>query len=257
MGFVQVCPENEQAAWCGELLPGSPSAPMSLPEGFPPVAKSKVPLPGYQRGAGGENSGLCTGPPVLGREVQPTYPRPTMPFGGEHPRVEGSDGALCLLPWWHHLRWCSPTGRILEGPAWGNHSWECSPSLPNFPIEGPTAEETAPVGGSLEEPSTPQTLFEEQTTRVEASPIWFPGWRKVLHPSRLITTTGQAPPVSHESRWRPHNQSSGRKKAQCWRVEDCQQAEKTRKESALSPEPMEAIQKVALPPQVPKKWLLA
>ena len=45
-----------------------------------------------------KNSGLCMGPPVLGGEVQPTYPRPTMPFGGEHPGVECSDGALPLLP---------------------------------------------------------------------------------------------------------------------------------------------------------------
>ena len=28
----------------------------------------------------------------------PTYPGPMMSFGGEHPGVEGCDGALCLLP---------------------------------------------------------------------------------------------------------------------------------------------------------------
>ena len=71
---------------------------MSLPEGFPPSAKSPVPLLGHQRGAIGENSGLCAGPPVLGGEVQPAYPRPTMPFGREHPGVEGSGRALHLLP---------------------------------------------------------------------------------------------------------------------------------------------------------------
>ena len=70
---------------------------MSLPEGFPPTTKSKIPQLGYQREIAGENSGLCTGPPVLVGEVQPTYPGPTMPFGREHPGVEGSDGALCLL----------------------------------------------------------------------------------------------------------------------------------------------------------------
>ena len=32
----------------GELLPGFPSAPMSLPEGFPPATQSPVPLPGHQ-----------------------------------------------------------------------------------------------------------------------------------------------------------------------------------------------------------------
>ena len=60
---------------------------------------------------------LCTGSPVLGREIQPAYPGPTTPFGGEHPGVEGSDGAIHFLPWWHHLGWCSLTRRIPGGPA--------------------------------------------------------------------------------------------------------------------------------------------
>ena len=84
---------------------------------------------------------------------------------------------------------------------------------PDSPIEEATVEETTPVGGPLEEPSTPQTLCEEQTMRVEASQIQFPGCRKVLHPSGLITATGQVPPVSHESRWRPCSQSSRGRKA--------------------------------------------
>ena len=71
---------------------------MSLLEGFPPTTKSLVSPLGHQRGATGKNSGLCTGTPVLGREVQPAYPGTTTPFGGEHPRAEGSDGALPLLP---------------------------------------------------------------------------------------------------------------------------------------------------------------
>ena len=35
--------------------------------------------------------------------------------------------------------------------------------------------------------------------RVEASPIWFPGWREVLHPSKPVAAAGQAPLVSHVS----------------------------------------------------------
>ena len=70
---------------------------MSLLEGFPPTPKSTVLLPEYQRWTVGENSGLCAGPPVLGREVQPTYPSPTTPFGEEHPGAEGSDGAVHLF----------------------------------------------------------------------------------------------------------------------------------------------------------------
>ena len=57
-------------------------------------------------------------------------------------------------------------------------AWLTSTSLP---IEEAAAEETALVGGSLEELSTPQTPCKEQTTRVEASPIQFPGWRDGLH----------------------------------------------------------------------------
>ena len=66
------------------------ATPMSLPVRMSShCTKSKVPLLGYEREAVGENSGLCTGPPVLGGEVQPAYPGPTMPFGEEHPRIEG------------------------------------------------------------------------------------------------------------------------------------------------------------------------
>ena len=92
---------------------------------------------------------------------------------------------------------------------------------PNSPIEEAAAEETAPIWGPLEELSTPQTLCKEQTMRVEASPIQFPGWREVLHLYRLITATGQAPLASCESRQRPHSQSSGGRKAQCGRAEEC------------------------------------
>ena len=119
---------------------------------------------------------------------------------------------------------------------------------PPSPIEEAATEETAPIGGPLEEPSTPQTPCEEQTTRVEASSIQFLGWREVLHPSRQVTTSRQAPLVSNELRQRPHSQSLGGRKAQHQRVEKHQQAEETRQESASSPKPLEAVQKVALPP---------
>ena len=56
-----------------------------------------------------------------------------------------------------------------------------------------------PHWGPLEEPTTPQIPCEEQT-KVEASPTQFPRWRKVLHPSQLVTTAGQTPqsPASQE-----------------------------------------------------------
>ena len=71
---------------------------MSPLEGFPSTTKSPVPLLGHQRGAIRGNSGLYAGPPVLGREVQPTYLGQPCLLAGEYPGVEGSDGVLCLLP---------------------------------------------------------------------------------------------------------------------------------------------------------------
>ena len=62
------------------------------------------------------------------------------------------------------------------------------------PIEDAATEEAAPVGRPQEEPSTSQTPSEESTRRV-GSPFQFPGWREVLHPSRLVTAAGQAPPI--------------------------------------------------------------
>ena len=92
-------PENEQTTQCRELPPGSPSIQMSpCQKEFPPTARSKVPLPGYLRGTVGEDHVTYVQySPILGREIQQTYTGPTMPFGGEHPQVEGSDGAICLL----------------------------------------------------------------------------------------------------------------------------------------------------------------
>ena len=66
-------------------------------KGFPPATQSKVPLSGYPSGTAREDCGLCEGSPVLGGEIQPAYTGPTMPFGGEHPGVKESDGAICLL----------------------------------------------------------------------------------------------------------------------------------------------------------------
>ena len=83
--------------------------------------------------------------------------------------------------------------------------------VPTDPIEQAAAEEAAPVGRPQEEPSTSQTPSKEPTGRV-GSPIWFPGWREVLHPSRPVTAARQVPPTPQESKQRPHSQSSGGRK---------------------------------------------
>ena len=40
-------------------------------------------------------------------------------------------------------------------------------------------------------------------------PNQFPGWKKVLHPSRPIVTAEEAPPLLRGMKQRPHSQSSG------------------------------------------------
>ena len=55
-------------------------------------------------------------------------------------------------------------------------------------------KKAAPIGEPLKELTAPQVLCEEQM-KVTASLNLFPGWRKVLHPSWLVTTTGQASPA--------------------------------------------------------------
>ena len=71
---------------------------MSPLEGFPPTAKSPVPLPGHQRGEIGENSGLCAGPPLLDREVQPAYPRPTHLLAGSILQLRAVMGPYVSFP---------------------------------------------------------------------------------------------------------------------------------------------------------------
>ena len=131
----------------------------------------------------------------------------------------GSDGALHLLPWWCCLEQCSPTGRIPEDQPETTISGNTLPASAKPSIEEAATEEAAPIGRPQEEPSTSQTPSEEPTRRVR-SPIQFPGWREVLHPSRLVTAAGQTPPIPQESRLRPHSWGSGGRRAQHPRAEE-------------------------------------
>ena len=44
------------------------------------------------------------------------------------------------------------------------------------------------------------------STRKKKPPNWFPGWEKVLHPSRQVVATGQVPPLLGSPKQRPHSQ---------------------------------------------------
>ena len=77
-----------------------------------------------------------------------------------------------------------------------------------IPVEEVAVEEAGPIERPQEEPSTSQIPSRESVRR-GSSPIQFIGWREVLHPSRLVNTARQTPPIPQESRWRPHSKSSG------------------------------------------------
>ena len=49
----------------------------------------------------------------------------------------------------------------------------------------------------------------EEPSRGEQPPNQFPGWREMLHPSRLVIAARQIPPISQDSKWRSCSRSSG------------------------------------------------
>ena len=77
----------------------------------------------------------------------------------------------------------------------------------------PPTEEATPQSAKSIPTSTP---VEEATTEMAMKPTMekrppnkFPGWEKVLHPSRPMVATGQIPPLSRGPRLRPCSWSSG------------------------------------------------
>ena len=79
---------------------------------------------------------------------------------------------------------------------------------PIIPSEEVTPQSTQPTPAS-----TPMKKATKDTTMeptVEKRPLnQFPGWEKVLHPSRPIVTARETPPLSRGMKQRPHSQSSG------------------------------------------------
>ena len=53
------------------------------------------------------------------------------------------------------------------------------------------------------------TKVTKELTKKEQPPNWFPGWKEVIHPYRLVVATGQIPPILWGPKLRPHSQSSG------------------------------------------------
>ena len=48
----------------------------------------------------------------------------------------------------------------------------------------------------------------EEPSKKEQPENKFPGWREMLHPSRPVIAAGQIPPISWDSKWRPHSRIS-------------------------------------------------
>ena len=81
---------------------------------------------------------------------------------------------------------------------------------------------------------------------MEAPHSGFPNWTKVLHPPQLATIAEQIPLALSESKWRPHNQSTGGRRAWHQRVEECLQTAELH--PMLPPKSPKLVQEIALPP---------
>ena len=123
------------------------------------------------------------------------------------------------------------------------------PVSTNSPIEEVALKvakkEAAPTVEPPEEPST-SWIPNENSSRREHSPNWFPEWREVIHPYRLVTAARQIPLISQSSKWRPHSKSSGERMAQHWRAEE--QVQNMRSEPTSPTGMLETLQQV-MPPQ--------
>ena len=69
-----------------------------------------------------------------------------------------------------------------------------------LPEESPVTQpkEATPESAQLMQADSPvkeaTAEINKEPTREEKPPNWFPGWKMVLHPSRLVVAAGQVPP---------------------------------------------------------------
>ena len=77
-----------------------------------------------------------------------------------------------------------------------------------------TPPKEAMPGGTWPTPANPPVKEATVDVSLESPvekkpPNWFPGWEKVLHPSRPVVATRQIPPLSRGPKERPHSWSLG------------------------------------------------
>ena len=139
----------------------------------------------------GEDSGLWPSPPVLGRK--------------SHPPTQGQP---CLL-----------AGSVVElrkeRKCYVSFSEEDVFSGVSLPEE-PSITQSKEAAPKSAQPMQPNSPVKEAVTKVTKEPAkkeqpqnQFPGWKEVIHPSRLVAVAGQIPPISQGPKQRPRSQSSG------------------------------------------------
>ena len=121
-----------------------------------------------------------------------------LPTGGKPCLLVGSvvelweeDEVLPVLLWWGCVQWCSSSGGNPINPPKEATPESAQPTLANTPVKEATIDMTM-------EPAAEKRPLNK-----------FPGWEKVLHPSRPIVTARQIPPSLRGLRWRPHSWSLG------------------------------------------------
>ena len=103
----------------------------------------------------------------------------------------GGDELLCLLLWWGCIQWCGSPG-----------------GTPVIPPEEATPKGTQPT--LADPPVKEATVDIAMESTAEKKPLnQFPGWEKVLHPSRPIVAARQIPPLLRGLKPRSCNWSLG------------------------------------------------
>ena len=128
-----------------------------------------------------------------------------------------------------YLQWHGSPRGTLNDPTKGSCPQECPTNTGQLPVKEAIAKVT------------------EEPTEKEKPPNWFPGWREVLHPSRLIVATGQIPPPLRGPKQKPHSQSSGESMAQQQKPNESK-AQITKSEPPSPKKELEMVWQVMLPP---------
>ena len=160
-------------------------------------------------------------------------------------------GMLHLLLQWCHLWQHGPPGGTLDLPVGENYSQECPASISQLPCWRGCCEGywggNSPIVRPMEGSCTFQTLDEEPTRR-EQSPNRFPGWKEVLHPSRLVIAAWQILSTSWGCKQRPHSRSSGKRMAQHQKADEELKVLGTKSEPTLSTKVLVIAWQVSPPP---------